>query len=126
MANLSIYQKFYKVDNIEELVKKFQETLMVSNKTYSYFVNWQKVKENVQKYDYEINILNYLVGNAHPREKLKEILKKNPEVVSILPLIIAVRDLGISIIEDPAKPSETLREFDFEKKSKLSNEEMEY
>jgi len=125
MANLSVYQKFYKLNTTDELVKKFQETLMLSNKTYSYFVDWGKVKEHVQKYDYEINILNYLVGVPDPRIKLKEIIEKNPEVLPVLPLIIAVRDLGISVIEDPSKPSETLKEFNFEKKDKLSNGEIE-
>ena len=125
MANISVYKKFYKIDTIDELVKKFQETLMVSNKTFSYFVDWDKVKENVKRYDYEINILNYLVGTSDAKTKLKEILKKNPEVLPVMPLIIAVRDFEISIIEDPARPSETLAVFDFNKKNNLSDDEIE-
>ncbi len=125
MANLSLYKKFYKVNNIDELVKKFQETLMTSNKTYSYFVAWDKVKKNVQKYDYEINILNYLVGSSDPRNKLSEILKKNPEVLPVIPLIIAVRDLEIAVIDDPARPAETVKEFDFSKKTNLTAKNIE-
>jgi len=125
MASLSVYKKFYKVNTIDELVEKFQETLMVSNKTFSYFVDWNKVKENVRKYDYEINILNYLVGASDAKTKLEEILKKNPEVLPVMPLIIAVRDFEISIIEDPARPSETLATFDFNKKSDLSDDEID-
>ena len=59
MADLSIYRKFYDIKTTTDLVNKFQETLMVSNKTFSYFVDWPKVKENIRRYDYEINILNY-------------------------------------------------------------------
>lgn len=125
MANISVYKKFYKINTLDELVEKFQETLMVSNKTFSYFVDWNKVKENVKKYDYEINILNYLVGVSDAKTKLKEILKKNPEVLPVMPLIIAVRDFEISIIEDPARPSETLSTFDFNKKSDLSDDEID-
>jgi len=125
MAKLSVYKKFYKVNTIDGLVSKFQETLMVSNKTFSYFVDWDKVKENVKKYDYEINILNYLVGTSDAKAKLKEILKKNPEVLPVIPLIIAVRDFEISIIGDPARPSETLTSFDFNKKNRLGDGEIE-
>lgn len=124
MANLAVYQKFYKVNNTEELVKKFQETLMVSNKSYNYFVDWEKVKANVKKYEYEINILNYLVGISDCKEKLREILTKNPEVLPVLPLIIAVRDLEIAVIENPAQPSESLKKFDFNKRGALSKEEI--
>lgn len=125
MANISIYKKFYKIDTIDDLVNKFQETLMVSNKTFSYFVDWSKVKENVKKYDYEINILNYLVGAPDIKTKLIEILKKNPEVLPVMPLIIAVRDFEVFIIEDPVRPSETLSVFDFNKKNKLSDSEID-
>jgi type II restriction enzyme len=125
MANLLVYKKFYNINTIKELVEKFQETLMISNKTFSYFVDWDKVKENVKKYDYEINILNYLVGANDTKAKLGNILKKNPEVLPVLPLIIAVRDLEVAIIEDTAKPSETLTKFDFNKKDKLSEGEID-
>lgn len=125
MANLSVYQKFYKVNNLEELVKKFQETLMISNKTFSYFVDWEKIKENVQKYDYEINILNYLVGISDVKAKLRDVLKRNPEVLPVLPLIIAVRDLEIAVIKDPQRPKETTAEFNFNKKDTLTNSEID-
>jgi len=125
MANLAVYQKFYQVGNIEELVRKFQETLMISNKSYTYFVDWEKIKVNVKKYEYEINILNYLVGASDPKAKLREILGKNPEVLPALPLIIAVRDLEISVIEDPTRPSETVKSFNFNKRDNITKEEIE-
>ena len=125
MANLPLYKKFYNIKGSADLVKKFQETLMTTNKTYSYFVNWGKIKDNAQKYEYEINILNYLVGSTNTKAKLKEILKKSPEILPVIPLIIAVRDLEIAIIEDPLKPLESLLQFDFNKKASLEETEIE-
>lgn len=125
MADLSIYRKFYDIKATTDLVNKFQETLMVSNKTFSYFVDWPKVKENIQRYDYEINILNYLIGSTNVQAKLKEILGKNPEVLPVIPLIIAVRDSEINVIEDPVKPTETMKQFNFDRKDKLSEKEIE-
>jgi len=116
LKDLSLYKKYLKVNTLEELIKEFQGTLLESNMTFSYFCDWEKIKKNVAKYTYEINILNYLVGATDVCAKLKEILKKNPETLKVLPLIIAVRDLDISVIRDPEQPFETLTKYSFDKK----------
>jgi len=85
--------------------------------TFSYFCNWNKIKKNVEKYSYEINILNYLVGEKDVKKKLREILKKNPETLKVIPLIIAVRNMNISVIQDPEKPTETLINYNFAKEA---------
>jgi len=91
--------------------------------TFSYFCDWDKIKENVAKYTYEINILNYLIGASDIKVKLCEILKKNPETLKVLPLIIAVRDLDIAVIRDPANPIASFKKYSFNKKS-LSDSEI--
>lgn len=116
LRDLLLYKKYLKFDALEEMIKEFQSTLLESNMTFSYFCDWDKIKKNVERYTYEINTLNYLVGAANPKDKLKEILKKNPETLKVIPLIIAVRDLDIVVIRDPEKPMETLTKYDFAKK----------
>lgn len=117
MKELPLYKKYLNTATVDEIIKKFQDTLLESNMTFSYFCDWGKIKKHVEKYTYEINILNYLVGTVNVKEKLHEILKKNPETVKIIPLIIAVRDMDISVIKDPERPLETLTKYDFSKKS---------
>jgi type II restriction enzyme len=123
MNHLDLYKRFFNKNTLEGIVKHFQNTLLESNMTYSYFCNWEKIKQNIDKYRYEINILNYIVGQNNPKEKLKEILRKNPKTLQVIPLIIAVRDLNIAVIEDPEKPIETLKKYDFGKAS-LSDTEI--
>lgn len=117
MNDLSLYKKHLKVNTLEELIKEFQGTLLESNMTFSYFCDWDKIKKNVEKYKYEINILNYLIGAKDVKTKLREILEKNPETLKIIPLMIAVRDLDIAVIKDPEKPLETLSKYNFSKKA---------
>lgn len=117
MKALPLHKKYLKVDTIEDVVKKFQDTLLESNMTFSYFCDWVKIKNNVEKYRYEINTLNYLASAADIKSKLKEILTKNPETLKVIPLIIAVRNMDLAIIKDPEKPLETLTKYDFSKKS---------
>ncbi|MBI4244107.1 MAG: restriction endonuclease, partial [Planctomycetes bacterium] len=79
MKELPLYKKYLNTTTVGEIIKKFQDTLLESNMTFSYFCDWGKIKKHVDKYTYEINILNYLVGAVNVKEKLNEILKKNPE-----------------------------------------------
>jgi len=120
LKELQSYKKYIKTDKLDEIITKFQDTLLESNMTFSYFCDWAKIKRNVEKYQYEINILNYLTGATDAKTKLKEILKKNPNVPKVIPLIIAVRDMDIAVIKDPEKPLETLTRYDF-KKSPLTD-----
>jgi type II restriction enzyme len=124
LKNLSLYKKHLGVNSVEEVMKEFLDTLLESNATFSYFCDWDKIKKNVAKYSYEINILNYLVGASNVEIKLREILKKNPEVIVAIPLIIAVRDLDIAVIKDPKKPMESLTNYSFNKKA-LSDADIE-
>jgi type II restriction enzyme len=116
LKNLSLYKKHLSVNTVGETIKKFLDTLLESNATFSYFCDWDKIKKNVAKYSYEINILNYIVGASDVEAKLREILLKNPEVLKVIPLIIAVRDTDISVIKDPRSPLESTTSYNFDKK----------
>ena len=84
-----------------EYLKYFFKTLLTTNRTYSYFVDWKKVKKNVINLVTEISILNALTKvNPEDREKkLVEIFSKYPEVIPVLPLIIAIREKNIVVLD---------------------------
>ncbi len=124
MKDLSLYKKHFKIKNLDDLIKKFLDSCLESNMTFSYFCDWRKIRENVEKHTYEINILNYLIGVSDVKSKLREILKRNPETLKILPLIIAFRDLDITVIRDPENPAETLSRYDFNRRE-LSAEDID-
>ena len=46
--------------SFEDYVRNFFDTLLPSNKTYEYFVDWKKVKAEVNKYLDELSLLNSL------------------------------------------------------------------
>ena len=54
MNDLSLYKKHLKINTLDELIKEFQDTLLESNMTFSYFCDWDKIKKNVEKNKYEI------------------------------------------------------------------------
>jgi len=78
----------------EEYFQTFLNTLLPTNKTYEYFVDWQKVKENVKNFKYQIFLLNSLrvVNNKKElKTEFKKLILKYPNVVQVLPLLIAER-----------------------------------
>lgn len=79
----------------------FQDTLLLSNHTYGFFVDWDKVFNNLEKYVVEIGILNSLnnVPKDKTESKFKEIISKYPEVVPLLPAILAIRSKKEPILD---------------------------
>jgi type II restriction enzyme len=56
-------------ESFEEYINSFFSTLMPSNKTYEYFVDWQKVRRDVQKYVKELSLLNSLTKISSEKKK---------------------------------------------------------
>ena len=87
--------------NDSEYFEYFFKTLLPTNRTYEFFVNWEKVKKHVMDYLTEISLLNSLtkVESFQRKERLNEILLNYPEVIPVIPLIIAIREKNIRILE---------------------------
>ena len=58
---------------------------------YSYYVDFTKVFRNVNEVKLELNILNSLIGSADIEGDFKSLVKKYPEVMKCIPLLLAVR-----------------------------------
>lgn len=80
-------------NSLEEYEDDFMNTLLVTNHTFNYFVNWEKIYDKLLKNITEISILNSLnkVPSDKVEDQFREILTYYPEVVPILPSILAVR-----------------------------------
>ena len=58
---------------------------------YGYYIDFEKVHRNVDGIKVELNILNSLIGSKNIKEEFKALLKKYPEVLKCIPLLLAVR-----------------------------------
>jgi len=93
---------FYKnlgYKSLDEVIKDFLDTLVYTNRTYDFFVNWKKVKENIEKYKIELNILNALIRDRNFDETFKEIIRKFPSVIKVFPILLAIRDVELEVID---------------------------
>lgn len=85
----------------KEYFDYFFDTLLPTNRTYEYYVNWEKVKDNVITYLTEICLLNSLtrIDVLEREAKLIEIISKYPEVIPVVPLIIAIRERNVVVLD---------------------------
>lgn len=117
-----IYLDFLKYSDLRQVKRYFFDTLLVSNHDHKFFVDWEKVKNNVKKYQIELNILNTLIRNSNFDEELKEILTKYPEVLPCVPLLLAIHEVHLDIIEDITADNCEIIRYDFSKR-KLTDKE---
>ena len=124
MAALKPYEETLDIRNETELVCLFLETLAPTNRTYDFFVDWDKVSSNVEGLKIEIALLGSLAGSRNPEEALRNLLVRYPEVSRAIPILIAVRQLKFQVLEN-LETAEGYAEFDFSK-SELSASEIEH
>ena len=84
---------------------------------YGYYIDFEKVHRNVEGIKVELNILNSLIGSKNIEVEFETLLKKYPEILKCIPLLLAVRANEIYAIDGDG-------EFTYEfKKPNLSAEQ---
>ena len=58
---------------------------------YGYYIDFEKVHRNVESVKVELNILNSLIGSPHIKEDFAALIRKYPETLKCIPLLLAVR-----------------------------------
>lgn len=66
-------------------------TMRPSINGYDYYVDFEKVYENVNTLKVELNILNSLIGSKNIEDDFTALLGKYPEVLKYIPTLLAVR-----------------------------------
>lgn len=114
-------------DKSDETFQYLMSTLKDSIKGWDYFVNWKKVVKNVENIEIYLNILNYLVGKDNIKEELKKLLTQYPEILSVVPVLIASRENQFQILM-PSLSGEVnfeLEEYCFKPKKILIEEDID-
>lgn len=62
---------------------------------YCYYCDFDKITKNIDKIKVELNILNALVGSKDIETEFENIVKKYPETLKCIPLLLAVRSQEI-------------------------------
>ena len=79
---------------------------------YGYYIDFEKVHRNVAGIKVELNILNSLIGSQNIKDDFKMLIRKYPETLKCIPLLLAVRANEIYCRDDNGG---YLYRFDFDK-----------
>jgi len=113
------------ISDEETAFEKLIETLLPTNRTPDFFVDWSKVRANVESNRIGISLLNSLITSRNRYEDMKSLLSRySKEILPVIPLIIAVRDKNMLLVEKFEVGHLALEEFSFKKRN-LSASEIE-
>lgn len=116
MRFLTFYRNALGCQNENEVFDYIINNLKPSNMLWSYFVNWNKVFDNIKDIEIGLNTLNYLIGKEDFDNEFKNLLKQNPNLIKIMPALV-VRDGSNSkkfkILVDFSNKKLTYKDYDF-------------
>ena len=94
--------------NFNEWLSGFRDSIA----DYGYYIDFEKVHRNVDSIKVELNILNSLIGSKNIELDFENLMKKYPEVLKCIPLLLAVRASEIYCQDENGGH---LFQFDFDK-----------
>lgn len=123
MADIDFYKKHLKLSTVDEICQALTDTLIQTNYTYDFFVNWDKVTKNRDAFKYELALLKSLKNCSNPLSDFRDLLKKYPEVIKVIPILLACRD-GLINVLNSIETGLAYKSFDFSK-SKYDSKEID-
>ncbi|MDD3138245.1 MAG: type II restriction endonuclease [Lachnospiraceae bacterium] len=74
--------------NFDEWLSKFRPSIS----SYDYYIDFKKVYKNVEAIKIELNILNSLIGSKNIKNDFVELLRRYPETLKVIPILLAKRE----------------------------------
>ncbi len=85
----------------ENAFEHLHKNLLPTIATFNYLVDWNKVNENKQKYEFLLNNLNYLLGKGDDfKSEFEYLFRENPSIIEALPILLASRDKKIEVLRE--------------------------
>ncbi len=81
--------------NFNEWIIKFKDSIA----DWTYYVDFPKVYRNVDSIKIELHLLNTLINSKDIENEFRTLVSKYPEVLKVVPILLAKRDKEIKIID---------------------------
>lgn len=122
----NIFLDFLNVKDEKSVIEKFSSTLIDTNRSYNYFVDWEKVKNNVEKHKIEFHIFDSLLKNQNFDNDLRKILSDYPNVLPLIPILLAIREQNneLKVIDNFEDKNINIVTYNFNSR-KLSQQEID-
>ncbi|HOM03100.1 MAG TPA: type II restriction endonuclease [Acetivibrio sp.] len=125
MKYSDIFKSRLGCNNADEVFEYLLQHMKETIKGWDFFVAWEKVMNKVGSVEVVLNILNYLVGKENIVEEFKMLIGRYPEIAEILPILLALREKSIKVLDPLEDNVFNYKEYVFRKKKKYSPDEIE-
>lgn len=102
--------------DFNDWIQNFRESIA----DFNYYVDYDKVMDELNDYTDELNLMNTLCGSDDIKKNWNVLLNKHPEVVKIIPLLVAIRKNKVYCTDKKGSIS-----YNFKNKT-MTNEEYTY
>lgn len=67
---------------------------------YKYYIDFETIYKNAEIYKIELNMLNSLIESKNVEKEFEDLVRKYPEVLKCIPILLAVRQYEIIVLDD--------------------------
>ncbi|MEM6399440.1 MAG: type II restriction endonuclease [Cyanobacteria bacterium P01_D01_bin.116] len=124
-----LFEQYLSCSSASEVFQYFKQNLQDSITLWDYFVKWEKVLNNFKTIEIHLNTLNYLIGKENIEQEFGILLKKMPDIISTIPILLALRTdskkTNVKVLTDYTNNNFTYKVFDFKSKPALSQQEID-
>jgi len=115
------------VNNVNDLIVAFQKTLITTNRTPDFYVDWEKVKQHLDDIKIELALWNSLIDSNNIEKDFRNLITNYPEVIKTIPILHAIREREFPVIIDFYSKEIITKQLDFKKTKypKLTQKEVE-
>ncbi len=108
-----VFNDFLGCKDCDEVFDYLVDNLATSITLWNYFVDWETVLGNIEEIEIDLNTMNYIVGKPEPKQALRKLLKDQPRIIRVIPILIASRDEQLDILVDYEHGDFIYKGFDF-------------
>lgn len=124
MKYSSIFKNRIDCKNEKDVFSFLIKNLNDSIRYWDYFVNWEKVHGNTQDLEIDLNVMNYLIGKDDIEKEFGYLLKKHPQILRLIPVLLACREYNFKILTNLTGRNLKYEDFSFKSKKELSDAEI--
>ncbi len=95
--------------NFEEWLNTFTDNI----NSYTYYVDFESVYMNAQKFKRELALMQTLIGSKNIREEFKKLVTDYPEVLKCIPILLALRQNVIAVTDDEGRKDYSFRTMNY-------------
>jgi len=101
------------LDNSDKVFNYLINNLVPTVNSWSYLVDWNKAQSNLRKVEMDLNTMNYLIGKENIEQEFMLLIKSNPNVKHLLPILVACRESSFTIVTDYDEKSMNYSSYNF-------------